>query len=366
MPISSLSELQTLPTWTSRKTPVVCTGVIQETRNVKTFQFKSIDEQLFHFKPGQFIGIQLEIEGEKHNRSYTIASSPTRPHRLELTIKKEDAGKVSPWLHKNIQIGSKLELRGPAGKFNNLDIASEKVLLIGAGSGITPMMSMARFWQDCESSKNFIFLNWVHAVEDIIFRKELALMEFQNPNLTLEVICTQPGLKENWLGRRGRFNKNMLLDLVDDLSDRTIYCCGPDGFMQKVKKTLESLKFDMDSYHDESFDPGGKKKQKISSQKTIKTPSAMERKNGPFTLKLSQSKKEIIIEENEILLEKLESAGVDIDSGCRAGNCGACRVKKIQGETVTQNTAGLQGEEKIEGYILSCTTILKSDVILDI
>lgn len=153
MSIKNLIQLQNTPSWFSKKTPVVCINVIQETPDVKTFQFQAIEPQLFHFKPGQFVGMQLEIEGEKHNRSYTIASTPSRPYTLELTIKKENGGAVSPWLHENITVGSELELRGPAGRFNCLDTESDKVLLISAGSGITPMMSMARFLDRYLSSK---------------------------------------------------------------------------------------------------------------------------------------------------------------------------------------------------------------------
>ena len=367
MSIISLDGLTGVPSWSSRKTPVICVGVVQETHDVKTFQFQAKEPQLFHFKPGQFIGIQLEIGGEKHNRSYTIASSPSRPHLLELTIKREQGGAVSPWLHDNIREGSELEIRGPAGRFNCFDIPSDKVLLISAGSGITPMMSMLRFWADTDADKDIIFLNWARTVQDIIFRRELSLIDFKSSNVKTEVICTQPGLSENWLGRRGRVNTNLLQDLVEDLDQRTVFCCGPDGFMQQVKDCLKSANFNMDNYHDETFDPGGKKKAKLEQQvkespKIVQQPE----NSGPLTLTLSKLNKKIIIEENKNLLEKLEAEGVAIDTGCRAGNCGACQVKKISGETVTQNNIGLQDSEKKQGFILTCTTLVKSDVELDL
>lgn len=364
MSIKSLSELKQIESWPNRKTNLVCVNVIQETPDVKTFQFKSDPEQLFHFKPGQFIGIQLEIDGKKHNRSYTIASSPTRPHLLELTIKLDPQGSVSPWLHKNIIKGSELEIRGPAGKFNCMDVVSDKVLLISAGSGITPMMSMARFWCDQASEKNIIFLNWVRSVEDIIFRRELALLEHQYNNFKLDVICTQPGLSENWLGRRGRVNKTTLLDMVPDINQRTIFCCGPDGFMQQVKNCLTELDFNMDHYHDETFDPGGKKKAKLEKQKE-ELPKEKQQQQI-FQVTLAKSKRIIDISPNEILLEKLEQEGISIDSACRAGNCGACEVKKISGDTSTENDAGLFEEHKKDGYILTCTTRVQSDVELEI
>jgi len=371
MPIEKLAILQSLESWSTRKTPVTCINVIQETHDVKTFQLKADEEQLFHFKPGQFVGMQFEIDGEKHNRSYTIASSPTRPHLLELTIKLDPNGIVSPWLHQNINKGSQLEIRGPAGLFNNMDIElnpkSGKVLLISAGSGITPMMSMARFWCDLASEKSVQFINWARSTQDIIFRRELALMDFQHHNFNLEVICTKPGLSENWLGRRGRVNKNMLEDLVSDLHERTVFCCGPDAFMTNVKSCLEALDFDMTHYHDETFDPGGKKKAKEAAKKTEdKKIEKLNQVTGPFELTFQKTGKTVVVEANENLLEKIESEGVAIESACRMGNCGSCQVKKISGETESYNEAGLHQERKEQGYILTCCTQLKSNVVLDI
>ena len=366
MSITELSQLQSLESWSTRKTKVVCVNVIQETHDVKTFQFKADPEQLFHFKPGQFIGIQLEIDGEKHNRSYTIASSPTRPHLLELTIKLDPSGSVSPWLHHNIKIGSEIELRGPAGRFNCLDIESDKVLLISAGSGITPMMSMARFWCDQAASKNVQFVNWARSTQDIIFRRELGLLDHLYHHLNVEVICTQPGLSENWLGRRGRINKNLLADLVPDLQERTVFCCGPDGFMKQVKSSLQELGFDMANYHDETFDPGGKKKAKIAAEIIEAQKEVADAPTGPFQLTFQKTGKTVELEATENLLERIEAEGIAIESACRAGNCGCCQVKKISGETKTVNEIGLHQERRDEGYILTCTTHLESDVTLDI
>lgn len=376
MIISDLSQLKELPSWNTRKTSVTCINVIQETHDVKTFQFRAEDPQLFHFKPGQFIGLNLEIEGQKHNRSYTIVSSPTRPHILEVTIKKEAGGAVSPWLHENVKVGSRLEVRGPAGRFNNLDIPTEKVLLISAGSGITPMMSMSRFWTDVDPNKEILFLNWVRGVEDIIFRREIALLDSRNENFKPEIICTQPGLSANWLGKRGRINKTALRDMVPDLDERTIFCCGPEGFMDAVKSCLQSLNFDMNKYHDESFDPGGKKKKKAALQKLELSTTDSDENNKEklperefssiYRLKLKKSNIEIEIKANDTLLDVLESANIDIASSCRGGNCGACHVVKLSGKTYTQTEDGLTDEYRKQGQILTCTTKLLSDVELDI
>jgi len=366
MSVDNLQQLQSLTAWSTRKTTFVCVNVIQETHDVKTFQLRAKQAQLLHFKPGQFIGIQIEINGEKHNRSYTIASSPTRPHLLELTIKRDPLGVVSPWLHDKLIQGAELELRGPAGRFNCMDIENDKVLLISAGSGITPTMSMLRFWSDQGLAKDIQFVNWSRSVQDIIFRRELALIDHLHANINVEVVCTKPGLMENWLGRRGRINQILLDDLVPDLKQRTVFCCGPEGFMDQVKVCLSQSGFDMANYHDESFDPGGKKKIKRDTAKADHQQTTRKLATGPFNLTFKKTGKTVVVESNEVLLERIEAEGVAIESACRAGNCGCCQVRKISGETKTENEAGLFPERKKEGFILTCTTRIQSDVELDL
>lgn len=361
----NISEISDLKTWTSRKIQVICVNVIKETHDVKTFQFKAIPENLFHFKPGQFIGFQLILNGKQYNRSYTIASSPTRPHLLELTIKIDPTGVVSQWFHNNIKENDELEFRGPAGRFNCMDIESDKIALISAGSGITPMMSMTRFWTDQATKKDIRFLNWSRSVKDIIFRRELALLDHNYDNLNVDIVCTQPGLSENWLGKRGRINQVLLEDLVPDMKERTVFCCGPNDFMKSVKKTLKDIGFDFKKYHEETFDPGGKKKAKILAEKD--TDKKIEKPVVQiYQLTFAKTEKTVEIKSTENLLEKIEAEGVSLSSACRVGNCGACKVKKISGFTYTENTLGLLDDEKEDGYILTCTTQVKSDVVLDI
>jgi ferredoxin-NADP reductase len=358
---------------------LTCVNIIQETPDVKTFQFTTNDESLFEFKPGQFVTIQVEVGGEKHLRSYTIASSPIKKDSIELTIKRDLTGAVSPWLFENMQPGAELEYRGPSGQFNCIDTESNKVLLISAGSGITPVMSMTRYWCDKKVDKDIVFLNWATSVEDIIFKKELESLDQDNNNLKLEIICTRPETSENWSGHQGRINTSGLIELAPDLKERTVFCCGPDGFMQQVQTCLQEAGFDLNNYYDETFDPGGKKKAKLaqesgpekkpqSEHQAQQKPSSTEgvEQAETFQLTLSRSGKVIQMGKDEILLERLEQEGIAVDSACRGGDCGTCEVKKLSGDIESENDLGLFDDSKQAGYILTCTTRLKSDVELDI
>ena len=138
-----------LPIWTGRDTPLYVTEIIQDTHNVYTFRLQGDPLCRFVYYPGQFCTLVLNIDGKKVVRSYSISSSPTRPFSLEITIKRVPGGLVSNWLPDNLRVGDRLEISGPKGRFclTPGQIPS-KLLLLAAGSGITPLMSMTRWLCD--------------------------------------------------------------------------------------------------------------------------------------------------------------------------------------------------------------------------
>jgi glycine betaine catabolism B len=144
--------------WQQADLTCFCARIIQETPTVKTFCLGTETPMLFDYQPGQFVNLELQIEGQTVLRPYSISSSPTRPYHLSVTVKRlpptddqPNAGLVSNWLHDHFQVGDRLRLvGGPVGDFTCVpqspqDRLPKKILLISAGSGITPMLSMARW-----------------------------------------------------------------------------------------------------------------------------------------------------------------------------------------------------------------------------
>ena len=111
-------------TWVNGRHNVRCVRVIQESWDVNTFCFMAQQPVMFFFKPGQFVTLELEIEGKQVMRSYTISSSPSVPYSFSITVKRVPGGLVSNWLHDNMDVGVELAVHGPVGNFNCIDFHS--------------------------------------------------------------------------------------------------------------------------------------------------------------------------------------------------------------------------------------------------
>lgn len=242
---------------------VRCVQVIAETDDVKTFRFVACSPLLFSYNPGQFVTVSVEIDDKRVERAYSISSSPSRPHTLDLTVKQvpppastPDAppGLVSNWLHDTITVGSKVTISGPMGNLTCLPDPGTKLLLISAGSGITRMMAIARWICDTVAQSDVAFIHSTCSPRHVIFHQELELMAARHPNFQLHVTTTQKEPGSAWLGYRGRLNQAMLKLMVPDYSDRIVYICGSDVFMQGVQAILKSLTFPMQNYHEESIE----------------------------------------------------------------------------------------------------------------
>jgi len=404
VPARSLSEVRqfmplvhtdysALPRWAGGKISVRCMKVIPETHDVKTFRFAADPPVLFSHKPGQFLTLDLNIEGKRVVRSYTISSPPTSSHLLDITVKRVPDGLVSNYLHDHVRAGDRLTVTNCGGKFNCWDIPARKILFISGGSGITPCMSMTRWLRDTESDCDIVFLHSARTPKDIIFRRELELIDAQRENFRLFITCSNSPYGESWPGSIGRISAELLQMICPDLMERVVFTCGPQPFMAATRSLLDSLGFPRSSYHEESF--GGRKASPAASaaaasaspaparltpikQPVEKPPDPGEVKrdlappeNVPipsgkrFNIAFSASGKELICGSDELILEFAERNGIEIPSSCRAGSCGTCKTRKQSGSVETDCTDGLTEGEKMDGYILVCVSRPTSAVVLE-
>jgi glycine betaine catabolism B len=326
----------------SKPTKLRCIQVIDQTPDVKTFRWVGTEGERFEYLPGQFVLFDLMIEGQSVSRCYSVSSSPSRPYVLEFTVRR--VGLVSNWLHEFVCEGFELSIQGIAGSFV-YEGPKEKVLLLSAGSGITPMLSIARWIADMAHPVDLVFLHSARSPQDIIARSELAFLARQNFQVWFTV--TEP--EEPWSGLRGRVDRTML-ESVPDLLDRTVYVCGPEGFMAGVKQALMALGLPSGQYHEESF--GG-------APIAVQAPKA----ETTATIEFSKSNKTIKPNAGETLLEAGLRSGIKLTYGCKIGACGVCKLKLKSGavDYVRSPLALQEGS----GFVLPCVACARDAVVVE-
>lgn len=353
---------------------VQCSQIIEETHNAKTFRFVTSPPTKFDYKPGQFVTLDLEIDGKSVKRSYSISSTPSRPHNLEITVKRVPAptdipdappGLVSNWLNDNLTVGSQIQISPPIGNFTCFDNPNRKFLFISAGSGITPMMSMSRWLCDTTPNPDITFVHSAKTVRDIIFRQELELMASRNPYFQLVVTLTGGESNPNWLGYTGRLNQRMMKAISPDFQERTVYVCGPDGFREGVKAILQQLEFPIQNYHEESF--GSSRKRNIAQ---VADNTSKHFHSAPFNtvatsdnsnaVVFTKSEQEVVCDAEETILEAAQREGITLPYGCQMGACGQCKVRKISGEVSYEEDFDCEDE-----YVLTCVAKAKGSLVIE-
>lgn len=338
--------------WRGGKLPLRCVRVVDETHDVKTFDFVAEPQKLFCYKPGQFVTLELPIAGQTVRRSYTIASSPSRPHMISVTIKRVDNGLVSNWLHDNMRPGVTLFADGPHGRFTCVDGAEGPYLFISGGSGVTPVMSMARWLCDTTPDADIHFVHFARTPEDFVFERELRLLESRFPGFRCTFVCTR-ATPDVWSGPSGHFSIGLIAKLVPDMRTRATYLCGPVGFMETVRDALSDAGFDMTRFAQESF--GGSAR--LAPPPSVEATAAR--------IVFSASGKEVECKSTDYVLDVALANGVEAANSCRAGQCGVCKVTALEGSVVHDCTDGLSEEDVDVGLILACQARPQGRVILD-
>src|SRR3984957_18406614 len=323
----------------------------QQTHDTKTLRFQVLDERLLCAKPGQFLTFQWTIEGQRVTRSYAISSSPVHENYVEITPKRTENGCVSIFLNERAMPGLAVEASGPYGRFYFDETLHKSIVLIAAGSGITPMISMLRYIDDLELAIPVTLLYCVRTSADIIFENELARLGRSLPNFKHEVFLSRPvpTLKV----RSGRLTEGFVSEKVTDLASHTFFLCGPKGFMDNARQILSTLGVNQDRILQESFGEG-----KPSTESRPLEAGTVE------TVVFLHSEKICRVSSGSTLLDLAERNGVQIPFGCRQGQCGTCATRVLSGTVRMDVEGGLTAEQENAGYVLPCVSRAEGTVVL--
>ncbi|WP_375259683.1 2Fe-2S iron-sulfur cluster-binding protein [Citreimonas sp.] len=348
----------TLAFWTDAE-PLECVSTLPEAPNVVTFTFQAPSGALFCYKPGQFITLELPVPGGPLHRTYTISSSPSRPSSLTITVKAQEGSLGTRWMLDNLRPGMRLRATGPGGAFSYLNVAAEKYLFISAGSGITPMMSMATHMYDAGRDPDIAFINCARRPSEIIFRERLEHMASRITGIELAWVVEDSDRYHPWTGYRGFLNQLILGLAAPDYLEREVFCCGPEPFMQAVREALSGLGYDMERYHQESFHAPLPDTGDVPEGVTLDDAARAE-------IAFAASGVTTECAETETLLAAARNAGIVIPSGCTFGVCGTCKVRKTAGQVHMVHNGGITDEDIAAGYVLACCSNPIGRVTLDV
>ncbi|MBD5803268.1 3-ketosteroid-9-alpha-hydroxylase reductase subunit [Azoarcus sp. Aa7] len=357
--------LQSVPSrWDSDEDDVlICCQVRQETHDVKSFLFRPRSPGLIRFLPGQFLTLELEVDGETVNRCYTVSSPPTRPDTLSITVKRVPGGKVSNWLHDHLAPGMSLRALGPNGDFSCALHPAGKYLFLSGGSGITPLMSMSRSFHDLGEDRDVVFVHSARTPADIIFRRELGLLAANQPRFRTALVCEGRGSEAEWSAPTGYLDLQLLARIAPDFAEREVFCCGPAPYMAAVRALLTEGGFDMARYHEESFsfaDLPGEPANEDSASAVVTACEAV-----GFSVEFSKSGHKVACAPGQKVLEAARAAGLRLPSSCAKGMCGTCKSRLVSGEVHMEHGGGIRQREIDQGYILPCCSTPLSDLVIE-
>jgi len=209
-------------------------------------------------QPGQHVDIRLTaVDGYQAQRSYSIAT-PADGNRVTVTVERIDGGEVSPYLVDELQVGDRLELRGPIGGWFVWKPALGGPLLLAAGgSGLVPLMAMVRARVAAGSDAPVRLLVSARTAEDVIYAAELGTISGGRVGVDVVQTLTRaqpPG----WSGYRRRVDREMIAEVAWPVADKPrCYVCGPTGFVETVASTLVEIGHDPQNIRTERFGPTG-------------------------------------------------------------------------------------------------------------
>lgn len=348
--------------------------ITQETPDAITLHFEHPENQEIPYKSGQFLTLITNINGKSERRAYSLCSAPHEGKRLSVTVKRVEGGLMSNFLPDNIKPGDLMDVMAPIGNFclEPKADATRTVVLLGGGSGITPLMSIAKTVLKNETRSKVILLYGNRDETSTIFKAAFDKMAAENPDrFTVEHVLNQPLNSGYPATHVGHLDRNKVISLLDkygvtELLDTEYYICGPELMMEEAKEALTKLKIPNERVHKESFTASTA--QPVDTEGVTggeETDGAI--KTQTVTIIYEGKEYKVTVTPDQTILEAGLDQDIDLPYSCQAGLCTACRGKCLSGKVHMDEREGLSDKEMQEGYVLNCVGHpLTSDVVIEI
>jgi len=327
------------------------------------FEVPEALHQAFDFQAGQHLPIQIERDGKRLRRTYSICSEQGR-WPLEIGIRVQPGGQFSEYASNELKPGDTLDVMPPNGQFHvNLDKGNSKFYLgFAAGSGITPILSIATSVLKNEPDSRFALFYGNRKQGSTMFIEDLYALKNRYPDrLQLHFVFSQ---EDQEFGiSAGRIDAEKVTVLYErfcrgDNADEA-FVCGPDSMIATVSEALIGLGMAADSVHAERF--GAPHRGKPAVQKQVATATNL----AAVTVIMDGHKKLFDMPRNGLsIVDAAAESGVELPFSCKGGVCATCRTHLREGKVRMETNYGLEPWEVEQGFVLACQSRPVSDKIL--
>jgi ring-1,2-phenylacetyl-CoA epoxidase subunit PaaE len=327
--------------------------VIHETSEAVTLRMAQPLVDRVNYLPGQYLTLKVNIDGESHYRSYSLSSTPQLDRYLAVTVKRLPGGLVSNHINDHFAPGQLVEFLRPAGHFV-LEAATQQrrhLVLIGAGSGITPLMGILRavLYQEPYSRVSLLYAN--RSVATVIFRERLeTLAETFPQRFALRHILSQPAADTPLPHHAGHLTAAQLPALLAQVAPesalpREYYLCGPQGLLDAAQAGLHALGVPDADIHQERF---------VANEEITAPQAALSGPTRWVTLRMGDALHQVKVPPGTTVLQAALAQGVRLPYSCRRGICSTCMSTLEQGKVEMDHPESLLDFEVQKGRVLTC------------
>ncbi|MFZ1321275.1 MAG: 2Fe-2S iron-sulfur cluster-binding protein [Ignavibacteria bacterium] len=328
-------------------------------------------KEIFEYKQGQFLSVQISIDGKDYRREYSLCSSPHSENTYEIASKNVKDGIVSNYFFNNLKEGDTILSYPPQGKFfTELNPRNKKnYVMIAGGSGITPVISIIKSVLYAEPESHVILYYGNNSEDVIMFKDELdELQNKYSDRFKLNHTVMESGAE--WNGMKGFINTADLDKILIDTDNKVqlekeFFICGPGEMMELVKNHLIEKNYPKEKIHIEYFDAPVSPNPVALSEDTEEV-NEENIKDRKIKVILNDSEHEVFVPEGSVILDAVIAQDLDPPFSCRSGICTTCRAKLYSGKVKMDEREGLSDSEIDDGYILTCQSHpLTDDVKLE-